>query len=128
GDRGVRRERRDPAGADRSWRGLRARLWHRSTGSAALVAQDFFVMNQPYLIRVEELTRTYQQGGQSLTVLDEASFGLRRGETVALLGRSGSGKSTLLNLISGIDAPESGRVLFDGEDLAALPEQQRTLF
>src|SRR5690606_6656072 len=75
-----------------------------------------------------DLTRTYQQGGQRLTVLDKASFGLRRGETVALLGRSGSGKSTLLNLISGIDAPESGRVLFDGEDLAALPEQQRTLF
>lgn len=85
-------------------------------------------MNQPYLIRVEDITRTYQQGGQGLTVLNSTSFGLRRGETVALLGRSGSGKSTLLNLISGIDAPESGRVVFDGEDLAALPERQRTLF
>lgn len=85
-------------------------------------------MNSPYLIRVDALTRTYQQGDQRQTVLDKAGFGLRRGETVALLGRSGSGKSTLLNLISGIDAPESGHVLFDGHDLAAMPEQQRTLF
>ncbi|HEY0961283.1 MAG TPA: ABC transporter ATP-binding protein [Pseudomonadales bacterium] len=85
-------------------------------------------MNQPYLIHVEELTRTYRQGDLRQTVLDGACFGLRRGETVALLGRSGSGKSTLLNLISGIDAPESGRVIVDGHDLAAMPEQQRTLF
>ena len=86
-------------------------------------------MNQaPYLIQVEQLSRSFQQGGQRQLVLDNAAFGLRRGETVALLGRSGSGKSTLLNLVSGIDRAESGRVLFDGHDLAALPEQQRTLF
>src|SRR5690606_37106108 len=60
--------------------------------------------------------------------LDKASFGLSRGETVALLGRSGSGKSTLLNLVSGIDLAESGQVLFDGQDLTAMPELQRTLF
>jgi putative ABC transport system ATP-binding protein len=82
----------------------------------------------PYFIHVDKLTRGYQQGGQRQLVLDAASFGLRRGETVALLGRSGSGKSTLLNLISGIDLAESGRVLFDGQDLAALPERERTLF
>lgn len=87
-------------------------------------------MNQanPYLIHVDKLTRVYQQGGQRQVVLDAATFGLRRGETVALLGRSGSGKSTLLNLISGIDVAEAGRVVFEGQDLAALPEPQRTLF
>jgi putative ABC transport system ATP-binding protein len=82
----------------------------------------------PSFIHVDKLTRVYQQGDQRQQVLDNATFGLRRGETVALLGRSGSGKSTLLNLISGIDLADSGRVVFDGQDLAALPEQQRTLF
>jgi putative ABC transport system ATP-binding protein len=79
-------------------------------------------------IQIDRLTHGYQQGSQRQIVLAAASFDLRRGETVALLGRSGSGKSTLLNLISGIDIAESGRVMFDGQDLAALTEQQRTLF
>ena len=87
-------------------------------------------MNQAdsQFIQVDKLVRGHQQGGQRQLVLYETSFGLRRGETVALLGRSGSGKSTLLNLISGIDLADSGRVLFDGQDLAALPERERTLF
>jgi putative ABC transport system ATP-binding protein len=46
----------------------------------------------------------------------------------AILGKSGSGKSTLLNLISGIDAPDSGQIWVEGRDLAALPERERTLF
>lgn len=82
----------------------------------------------PLFIQVDNLTRCYRQGEHQQLVLDKASFVLRRGETVALLGRSGSGKSTLLNLMSGIDLADSGRVVFDGQDLAALPEQQRTLF
>src|SRR6202012_1956973 len=45
----------------------------------------------------------------------------------AIIGRSGCGKSTLLNLISGIDRPDSGRVIFDGVDLGALAEPQRTV-
>jgi putative ABC transport system ATP-binding protein len=79
-------------------------------------------------IRVDALSRSYQQGGQSQIVLDQASFELARGETVALLGRSGSGKSTLLNLMSGIDRADSGRILFEGLDLGNLSELQRTLF
>jgi putative ABC transport system ATP-binding protein len=79
-------------------------------------------------IRVDRLSRSYQQGGQRQIVLDSASLELARGETGALLGRSGSGKSTLLNLMSGIDLADSGRVLFEGQDLSVLSEQQRTLF
>lgn len=79
-------------------------------------------------IRVENLNRDYRQGGRSQRVLSGVAFTLQRGETVALLGRSGSGKSTLLNLISGIDLPDSGRVIVGGQDLGALDEQHRTLF
>lgn len=85
-------------------------------------------MHQPIFIHVDKLTRTYQQGGQTQTVLAAASFTLARGETVALLGRSGSGKSTLLNLMSGIDRADAGRVMFEAQDLTALSEQQCTLF
>lgn len=82
----------------------------------------------PSFIHVDKLSRTFEQGGQRQHVLDNASFDLARGETVALLGRSGSGKSTLLNLMSGIDLADSGRVLFEGQELTAFSEQQRTLF
>jgi putative ABC transport system ATP-binding protein len=47
---------------------------------------------------------------------------------IMILGKSGSGKSTLLNLISGIDAPDSGQIWVNGQDLTALPERDRTLF
>jgi putative ABC transport system ATP-binding protein len=79
-------------------------------------------------VSVQSLCHHYRQGGQSQQVLDQASFTLGRGETVALLGRSGSGKSTLLNLLSGIDLADSGRVVVDGTELAQLNEQQRTLY
>ncbi len=53
---------------------------------------------------------------------------IRAGEFVVLLGRSGSGKSTLLNLLSGIDLPDHGEVLFNGQDITGLSERDRTLF
>jgi putative ABC transport system ATP-binding protein len=79
-------------------------------------------------ISVNNLSRHFEQGGQRQTVLQDVSFSLRKGETVALLGRSGSGKSTLLNLLSGIDVADKGEVRIAGTDVFMLPEQQRTLF
>lgn len=79
-------------------------------------------------ISVNNLSRQFEQGGQRQVVLERVSFSLRKGETVALLGRSGSGKSTLLNLLSGIDVADHGQVCIAGTDILALPEQQRTLF
>jgi NHLM bacteriocin system ABC transporter ATP-binding protein len=55
-------------------------------------------------------------------VLDEVSFTVRPGEFVAVVGASGCGKSTLLRLLIGFDAPVSGSVLYDGQDLAALDQ------
>jgi putative ABC transport system ATP-binding protein len=59
-------------------------------------------------------------------VLGGVSLRLQPGEYVAIMGESGSGKSTLLNLIAGLDAPDSGRVVVDGVDLATLDDSQRT--
>ncbi len=58
-------------------------------------------------------------------VLDEVSFTVRSGELVALLGPSGSGKTTLLRVIAGLEAPDAGRVLFDGGDLTARHATER---
>ena len=79
-------------------------------------------------IRLEGLSKGYQEGGQVRTVLQDASAEFARGEFVAILGKSGSGKSTLLNLISGIDRVDAGDVWVNGQSLTALNERQRTLF
>lgn len=79
-------------------------------------------------VRVEGLSHTYAQGEQQQVVLNNLSFTLNRGETVALLGRSGCGKSTLLNLISGIEAVQKGEIEVAGERLTALDEEARTRF
>ena len=93
--------------------------------------------NKPVLIELEQLSKSYQEGGQTRTVLNELNCEFYTGEFVCLLGRSGSGKSTLINLISGIDAPSHGNVLIHnpGESdrnattsITTLNEHQRTLF
>src|SRR5256886_11019968 len=76
------------------------------------------------LIDVEHLTRAFGAREQRVTVLDDLSFGVPRGSLFGIAGPSGSGKSTLLNLLTGLDRPTSGRVLFDGLDLRARGENQ----
>lgn len=88
--------------------------------------------DKPVIIRLEALSKTYQEAGRSRSILDELNREFYTGEFVCLLGKSGSGKSTLLNLISGIDAPSSGHVVigYDSQaiKITALSEHQRTLF
>jgi putative ABC transport system ATP-binding protein len=80
------------------------------------------------LVELRFLSKSYPEGGGQRIVFRNLSARIRRGETVALLGRSGSGKSTLLNLIAGIDLPTDGEVLLAGTDLTRLSEQERTLY
>jgi len=85
-------------------------------------------VNANVQIRLSHLSRSFQEGEQRHVVLQDLSADFAAGETVALRGRSGSGKSTLLNLISGIDAPDSGRIEIAGLDITAMSERDRTLF
>lgn len=85
-------------------------------------------MNSNIQIRLSHLSRSFQEGEQRHVVLQDLSADFAAGETVALRGRSGSGKSTLLNLISGIDAPDSGQIEIAGRDITAMSERDRTLF
>lgn len=79
-------------------------------------------------LRFQNLTKSYYEGDVQRVVLKNAHAGFQSGEMTAILGKSGSGKSTLLNLISGIDAPDSGQIWVEGRDLATLSERGRTLF
>ncbi len=74
------------------------------------------------IVRVSHLTKSYRRGDQVVPVLRDITLDIARGEFIALMGPSGSGKTTLLNLIAGIDKPDSGELLVDGEDITRLGE------
>jgi putative ABC transport system ATP-binding protein len=77
---------------------------------------------------LESVSRSFGTGVHRRRVLDQVSISIAAASETVIIGRSGSGKSTLLNLISGIDRPDAGRVIFAGQDLSALREPERTLF
>jgi putative ABC transport system ATP-binding protein len=77
------------------------------------------------MLEARSLTKTYESGAQTLTVLRDVNFTIRDGEFVAIIGPSGSGKTTLLGLLAGLDVPSAGTVILDGADLAALGEDAR---
>lgn len=77
------------------------------------------------LVRLEQVSKTFLEGAIETRVLRSLNLELVRGETTSLVGVSGSGKSTLLGLIAGLLLPDSGRVAFDGGDIAEFDESAR---
>jgi putative ABC transport system ATP-binding protein len=77
------------------------------------------------IVRADGLTKQVATADHTLVIVRNATFEVRAGEAVAILGASGSGKSTLLGLLAGLDVPTSGRVWIGGEDLFALDEDGR---
>jgi putative ABC transport system ATP-binding protein len=78
------------------------------------------------LLEIQQLRKTFPQpGGKARLVIQIDRFELGAGEELAVAGESGSGKSTFLNLIAGILTPDSGRVIFDGQEISALSEPAR---
>lgn len=75
------------------------------------------------MLTLHELTKSYAGGRR---VLNGLSYSLGAGEYVAIMGESGVGKSTLLNLIAGLDVPDSGEVIVDGNAISALDEDAAT--
>lgn len=76
-------------------------------------------------LSVQNLTRTYTSGSNPLTVLNNVSFDIPKGQTCAIVGPSGSGKTTLLGLCAGLDRPTSGTVTLNGMGIDTLDEDQR---
>lgn len=77
------------------------------------------------MLTVQNVNKTYQSAGRTLTVLDNISFHVEPGATVSIVGPSGSGKTTLLGLCAGLDRPSSGSVELNGIPLENLSEDQR---
>lgn len=76
------------------------------------------------LVVINNVTKQYHKGGESITPLDEVSLEIEQGEFLSLMGASGTGKSTLLNLIASIDHPDSGSIIVDGTEITALSRSQ----
>ncbi|MBW1689719.1 MAG: ABC transporter ATP-binding protein [Deltaproteobacteria bacterium] len=73
------------------------------------------------LLRLENVTKRF--GG--LIAVDKVSLEIKKGELIGIVGPNGSGKTTLFNVISGVFPPEEGKVIFDGQDITALPPYKR---
>ena len=78
-------------------------------------------------LEIRNLTKCYQDCENRRPVLEDTSLEIKNGQIIAILGRSGSGKTTLLNLISGIDNPDSGEILLEGQSLTGMNDLARTL-
>ena len=77
------------------------------------------------MLTVHQLTKTYESGSKSLTVLEDVSFTLEAGQTFSIVGPSGSGKTTLLGLCAGLDRSSHGSVTLNGIRLDDLDEDER---
>ncbi len=77
------------------------------------------------VLTAERLVKQVGSPEGPLTIVQDVSLDIARGESVAVVGPSGAGKSTLLALLAGLDLPTSGRVLLEGHDLTALDEDGR---
>lgn len=80
------------------------------------------------ILKVEKLTKVYGKGSTKVTVINNVSFSVEKGEFVAIVGASGSGKSTLLHLIGGVDRPTSGKVYIDGKDIYNFDDDKLAIF
>ena len=80
------------------------------------------------MIRLEKVTKIYGAGDNKVGALDGVNLSVKRGEAVAVVGASGSGKSTLLHVIGGVDSPDSGKVIVEGNDITGLKDEEMSVF
>lgn len=80
------------------------------------------------MIEVKNISKTYGKKESTFTALNDVSFKVPDGATVAIIGKSGSGKSTLMHIMSGLDHPDSGQVIVDGQVIHDLKQKAKDRF
>lgn len=80
------------------------------------------------ILKVENLSKVYGKGDNTVKAVDNISFSIEKGEFVAIIGASGSGKSTLLHLLGGVDRPTSGKVFIEDQDIYSLNDDKLAIF
>ncbi len=76
------------------------------------------------LIRLQDITRVFSVGGEEVRALRGVSFGISRGEWVAIIGQSGSGKTTMMNILGCLDTPTSGQYFLNGKDVSRMSDDE----
>jgi ABC-type lipoprotein export system ATPase subunit len=85
-------------------------------------------MMENHFIELSNVTKIYRQGNNPVVALDHLNLNISKGEFVAVTGKSGCGKSTLINIIGGLDSPDQGQVMINGEDITQMDDRRLTLF
>ncbi len=80
------------------------------------------------MITVENLNKSFFQNQNQISILKNLSLQVNAGEVIGLVGQSGSGKTIFLTLMSGLEKPDTGRILVNDTDLVKLSEEQLTQF
>jgi putative ABC transport system ATP-binding protein len=85
-------------------------------------------MMEEAILSTNALAKFYEQGNSRIQILKDLNLNVKKGETLAILGRSGSGKSTLLSLLAGLDRPNEGQIKIYEQDINQLSESEITRF
>ncbi len=86
-----------------------------------LLITTYILLGEFVILQAENISKAYGNKTNSiLPILNNISFTVKAGESIAILGPSGCGKTTLLSLLAGLDKPDSGRIFFGDQDLATL--------
>jgi ABC-type lipoprotein export system ATPase subunit len=80
------------------------------------------------LIEIKDLEQTFSSGDETLHVIRDVTFALKKNSFNIIFGQSGSGKSTLLNVLSGLQKPSKGRVIFEGQELYSRTQDELARF